>query len=124
MTEETAEKLRKATVRVLLGIRSAYLAAGANPLKHWDQLADRLRAAARTSGSVPEWYATMTRTLAIGGSLSSGSSADVVELQRVVTEEASAEEWLDLLEREHAFIMAMARLEAEQARGAAEMFAG
>lgn len=46
MREMMADDVRQATVDVVLGMRRLYLAGGANPLKHWDQLASRIRSAA------------------------------------------------------------------------------
>ena len=47
--EDVKERLRTATVEVLLDVRAACLAAGANPLEHWNQLQNRMLAAAAQS---------------------------------------------------------------------------
>lgn len=105
------EALLSKTVNVMLELRSAYLAAGGSPLKHWSQLHDRLRMAARTSSGVPEWITKMTRSLQIGVPSSSLSSAVDALCHEVECIPQPA--WLDLIEREHAYVMALTRLEAE-----------
>lgn len=103
------------TVDVLLELRGAYLRSGANPLKAWDQIADRLRAAARTTANVPEWLTAMSRSLQLGAPSSSLSSA-----AERLTAAAGARpvDWLDLLEREHGYVIARTRLAAEKRRAA------
>lgn len=112
LDEDAVEGLRQRTVAVLLDARAAYLAAGASPLKHWDQLADRMRAAARTSTTVAEWATSLRRGLQLGAGNSSSSKA-LVELADEVQALGAEHAWLDMLEREHAFLIALARLEAE-----------
>lgn len=113
--EATMETWRVMTAMVLLDVRSAYLKAGASPLKHWDQILDRMRAAARTSGSVEEWHTSMCRSLQLGATSNSASSL-LVELRTHVGSARGA--WLDMIEREHGLLMAMARLEAERRKEA------
>ena len=105
------DALLSKTVNVVLELRRQYLAGGGNSLKHWQQIHDRLRMAARTSGSVAEWLTRMQRALQIGVPSNSLSLA-VAELSDEV-ECIPQPAWLDLLEREHAYVMALARLEAE-----------
>ena len=109
--EETKEAWRNLLVLVLLDLRAAYLAAGASPLKHWDQLLDRMRASSRTSSSVEEWHTSMCRSLQLGAP-SSAASSTLSEL--VLTVGPYRSELLDLVEREHGYLMAKARLEAER----------
>ena len=114
LDEKAKERLRTQTVEVLLEFRAAYLASpGANALKHWDQLQERLRAAARTTASPEEWATKMRRDLNLGASSSSGSRA-LIDLVHEVTERSARREWLDLLEREHGYLIALARLTAEK----------
>jgi hypothetical protein len=101
-------------VALLMELRRAYLAAGGSPLKHWDQITDRLRAAARTSATVPEWTTALMRSLQLGAPSRSLSSA--IDALAVAVTEVGAAAWLDLLEREHGYVMARARLEAERRR--------
>lgn len=120
LDEQAKEKLRTQTVEVLLDLRAAYLATpGCSPLKHWDQLQDRMRAAARTCASPEEWTTKMARDLQLA-SPSLGSSRSLLALVHEVTERGCRREWLDLIEREHGYLMALARLSAEQRRAARE----
>lgn len=113
LDELTRETVRNMTVLVLLDLRAAYLAAGASPLRHWDQLLDRMRAAARTSSTVAEWHTSVIRSLQLG-SPSSAASSTLAEL--VETVGAASGDFLDLIEREHGYLFARARLEAERRR--------
>lgn len=120
LDEQAKERLRTQTVEVLLDLRAAYLAtAGANPLKHWDQLQDRMRAAARTCASPEEWATKMARDLQLAAPNLS-SSRSLLALVHEVTERRCARPWLDLIEREHGYLLAMARLSAEQRKAARE----
>jgi hypothetical protein len=116
LQESEKEKLRTETVEVLLSIRAAYLAQGANALKHWTQLSDRMRGAVRTSESPEEWYTTMLRTLQIRAAPSLLSSTCLLELADHVRELGAASEWLDMVEREYGLLIAMARKTAEERR--------
>lgn len=117
MHEETREKLRKQTVSVLLVVRSEYLSNGASPLKHWDQIQDRLRAAARTTDDVPGWVTALTRSLNLSAPSKARSLATDV-LAKTVAEHRCASDWLDLVEGEHGYLMALAILEADKKRTA------
>lgn len=115
------EALLSKTVNVVLEMRRQYLANGGNSLKHWQQIHDRMRMSARTSASVAEWLTKMQRALQLSVPSSSLSSA-IAQL----SDEAECipqPAWLDLLEREHAYIMAMARLEAEDRKAQREKLA-
>ena len=115
LDEDAKETLRVLTTMVVLDLRAAYLAAGANPLKHWDQLYDRICAALRTSMSVEEWHTAMTRSLQLGV-LPGVACAQLSALVKAVGPHRS--EWLDLIERESGYVLACARLEAERRREA------
>lgn len=114
MDEQAMELLRSLTVEAMLELRASYLRTpGCNVLKHWDQLTDRLRAAARSSASPEEWVTTMMRTLQLGAPRE-GSASRYRDLADFVRERDAASAWLDLLEREYGYIMAVARGVAEQ----------
>lgn len=117
--EATREKLVTLTVEVLLVMRSAYLQTGsANSMKNWEILQSRARAAARTSASPEEWATKLQRDLQVA-SLRSSSCQALVDLVHEVTERGCRSEWLDLLDREHGYLIALARLTAERRKEAA-----
>lgn len=118
MDEHQKEKARTLTVEALLELRSAYLRTpGCNVLKHWDQLQDRMRASARSTATPEEWLTTMTRTLSLGAP-QVDSSRSFRDLADFVREHGAAREWLDIIEREYGYIIAVARGVAEQRRDA------
>lgn len=105
------DRVREETVSLIMAMRSEYLQAGASPLKHWDQLQDRMRAAARQSANVPQFVTSMSRSLSLGAP-SNDRSLVIDSLTILVGEESS--KWLDLVEEEHSYLMALCRLEAQQ----------
>ena len=112
--EKKKEELRTRTVEVLLAVRAAYLGTPqANSLKHWDLLQERMRAAARTTASPEEWSTKLCRDLQLPA-LSKEPSRVLTDLVHYVTEHGCRNEWLDLLEAESGYLMAMCRLIAEQ----------
>lgn len=115
LDDEQREDLTAATVRVVLDLRRQYLAGGANPLPHWEQIANRIRSAARRTTGPAEWISAVMRSLQIA-SPSSALALSVAALERTVTSRGGSAAWLDLVEREHGAIMAHARLEAERRR--------
>lgn len=118
--EERRERLRSLTVETLLALRADYLATPqANALKHWELLTTRLRSSARTCASPEEWGTTMTRRLNVI-SPSKRLSRALSDLADYVREEASTRQWLELLEREHGYVIALTRLAAEKAKEARE----
>lgn len=112
LTLNERERLLDKTVRVVLAIRAQYLANGANALKHWQQIHDRLRISTATAGSVEEWVTLMCSGLRLPTPSKDLSSA-MVELATEESCNANATQWLELMEREHAYVMALARAEAE-----------
>jgi hypothetical protein len=117
MLEKAARKrLHDVTVEMLLEMRAAYLAAGANPLKHWDQLQDRLRSSARTSAGVAEWSTAMARALRLPAPNSRYSDA-LVALDNAVDDVGTAE-WLAMLDAEWGLLIALARACAERRKEA------
>ena len=115
MDEARKQALRAATVEVVLALRAAYLAADRKrALKHWTQIEERMRFSAKTSATPEEWVTAMKRGLQIGTTSSSLSSATVRLADEVATlGPRGASRWLDMIERELGYIVAMARLEAE-----------
>lgn len=118
LSEDQKERLRTLTVEALLDLRAAYLGTpGANALKHWELLQNRLRSNARTSSTPEEWLTAMLRGLQLPAP-SSGSSHSFRDLTDVVRELGCAREWLDLLETEFGYLIAVARGVAEQRKEA------
>lgn len=115
MTGSKLEEVREATVSLLLAVRAEYLAAGASALKHWDQLQDRVRSAARTSSTLPEWSTALGRSLGLGAPSRDRCSA-IDALHKLLMEQREENEWLALVESEYGYLLAMARLRAEQRR--------
>lgn len=113
LTEDAAERLRTKTVDVLLALRASYLKAGANALKHWTQIEDRVRAATRQTATVPEWVSAVKRGLQVSETSSSLSRAATELVDELELVKASHVQWLDMVEREVGYLMALARLEAE-----------
>jgi hypothetical protein len=111
MDKTRRDEVRELMVRWILAARWEYLAAGANPLRHWDQIQDRIRAAARMSCDVPTWSTAVARGLHIGAA-SHERAAATVDLAALVA--GSEMDWLDLVEAEHGYLMALARLRAEE----------
>lgn len=122
LDEAVKDKLREATVAMVLAVRREYLSNGGSPLKQWDQIGDRMRAAARTCASPEEWATTLLRSLQIGSPNKETSSA-IRELASLAREQKCPREWLDLIEREHGYLIASARLEAEKRKAAREQMA-
>jgi len=85
-----------------------------NPMKHWDQLTDRMRACARRAIGLEDWITMMLRSLQIA-SVDARFSSDVIAL-RVHVIKHGATAWLDLIDREWGYLQALARVEAERRR--------
>lgn len=117
--DEDLERLRTKTVEFILCVRAEYLRAGASPLKHWDQIQNRMLSAARRSTSADEWATTLCRGLQLPA-LNSASSKALIDLGATVRELGGAAEWLDMVQREYGLLMAMARLSADERRAARE----
>jgi hypothetical protein len=115
--EQRADAVRDAAVALLMEARAEYLANGANPLKHWDQLQDRLAAAMRTSGSAEQLVSTLRRGLNLSAPSSAFSNAATVLVGAM---DADPMLWIGLLESELGYLMARARVEAERRKAARE----
>mgnify|MGYP001283913011 CR=1 FL=1 len=113
-SEATKEHLTDLTVDVVMELRRMYLSTGANALKHWDQITDRVRAATRTCAGPEEWVTKLCRDLQIAAPSSSLSSA--AEALTEAARRYGAAAWLALVEREYAFMIARARRLAEERR--------
>lgn len=118
--DETArERLRNLTVEVLLEIRAAHLRTGsANVLRHWDQLQDRVRAASRVSTNVESFATELARSMRVDAPSVAHATA-VRQLADEVRDRACAREWLDLVDEEWGYLMALARSIADARKGAA-----
>ena len=120
LDEAKKERLRTLTVELVLAVRIEYLRSGqANVLKHWEQLESRLRAAAATCSNPEELATRFVRGLQLVG-LSKESSRVLSELADYVREQGCAIDWLELIDSESAYLMALARLQSEQRKEARE----
>lgn len=119
MNDEIRERLRTRTMQVILAMRAEYLVAGANPMRHWDQIQDRIRSAARQATDVPGWVTRVARSLGLGAPNNYRSSA-TIKLRSLVLEHDCSAAWLEMIEEEHGYLMALARHESEQRRDARE----
>lgn len=113
--EAAKERARELVIDLLLDVKSAYIRAGANPVKHIEQIQDRMRAAARQCSSVEEWWTTISRKLGLGAPSSSASST-VAELAGHARDTLGQGAFLDLIEREHGYLIAEMRVAHEEAR--------
>ncbi len=121
MDEQQKRVLERLTVDLLMEIRAAYLATpGCSALKHWDQMQSRMRVASRTCSSVQEWATAMHRGLQLPAPRSSTSSALWALVNEVDIMQRGQAAWLDLVEREYAYLLSRCRLEAERRRDARE----
>ena len=105
----------------MLAVRHAYLSGDLTPAerstrarKHWDQIQERMRASARSSRAVPEFVTSLARGLRIEAPDSYLSGAQV-ELARLAAERG-APKLFRLIDSEYSYIMALARLRADQLR--------
>lgn len=118
--EKQRERLRDLTVDVLLEVRASYLGtAGANVLKHWDMIQDRLRSAARTSANAEQWLTSVSRSLKLPAP-SVRFSDSTLALTGAVRELKCEDAWLSLLEEEYGYLMATARAVSEQRKAKKE----
>jgi len=114
------ERLRTLTTDLILQIRSEYLRSGyGNVLKHWEQLETRLRAAASTSATPEELSTKYVRSLQLVG-LGKESCRVLAELADYVRENGCSIDWLELIDQESTYLMALAKLQAEQRKEARE----
>lgn len=110
---QSQEEKREATIKLLGALRSQHLKSpSCSPLKHWEQLATRSRAAARTSANLPEWITSMCRTLQLD-TPDNWVSGACLALQSLLPNQRDVDEWLEMVDRENGFLMATLRAEAD-----------
>lgn len=116
---EPERALIEPLVDLVLGVRAQYLAAYPKAsLKHWDQIQERLRASARTSGTLSEMTTSLLRLLNIPAPSKATSSA-VLAIESV-GEEMAGHRVMSWIESNFALIMARSRLESERRKDARE----
>lgn len=115
MDEGRRDRILDRLVELMMEIRGEYLGAGANALKHWDQLHDRAMLAARTSERMSEWVSTLRRRLNLGSPSNSASRACLALCDEVDVDDSEA---LSMIEDELPYIMARCRVEADRRRAA------
>lgn len=111
--ENATEETRKLLTDLLLEVKFATIRAGANPYKHIEQIQTRMQVAARQCASVEEWYTTLARKLSIGPP-SSETAAILADLVGLVRDTIGASGFLDLIEKEHGYLIALMRLAHEE----------
>src|ERR1700734_1217422 len=119
LDEKDKERLRTLTVEVMIELRSLYLRTYGSTvtLSHWEQLQNRMRSATRTTTGPEEWVTDLCRSLRLPAQGRLGSSA-TVDLVARIRERGCADEWLDLIDREWGYVMALVRMTAEQRKAA------
>lgn len=108
LKDDQAERLRTLTVEFLLDLYRQALQNGWNPLDLWDQISNRMRAAARTSASPDEWTSAMLRSLKLSAP-SKDSSRSLIDLSNTVREWGCAVAWLNIVDREFGYIIALTK---------------
>jgi len=100
-------------VSLIMSVRAEYMhEPHFQPLKHWDQLSTRLTAAARTTCSIAEFVTSFRRGLRITSSPKQGLGNISRYLQLSFIEDEL--EFHRKIESESAFLMALARVQAEE----------
>lgn len=97
-----------ALVDFLLAVRAEYLGAGGNAMTHWTRIQEMARGAAATAETAAEWCTQVAKDLHLGAPSRDRSSAT-----EALVLAAEGPEISDKVESEHAYLMALARLEAE-----------
>lgn len=113
------EALVDLTVDVVMAVRAQYLAGGANAIKHWPQITDRMRAATRTTEGPEAWATKIMRDLKLPAP-SKDTAAALEALVEFVRRggERGTRAWLATVEAESMFIIAKAQRLAEERRSA------
>lgn len=113
------KQLETLLVEMIIGFRAQFLRnhKGRPPLNYWEQIQNRVRSAARTTTTVSEWASAMQRGLQIEA-LDSWASRALVDLVAFCDEQDAHLECLDLLDRDHAMVLALVRVECEKRRDA------
>lgn len=115
--QERKQKLESLLTDMILCLRSDFLKAGANPMDHWTQLESRCRAAAMQCETMSEWCSAVQRRLRIS-SLGKDSLRSLVSLCEWTDEHDAADDALDLITRNHALLIALARNISDEAKAA------
>lgn len=115
LDDRKQKELETLTVEMLLAFRGAYLRelGGRPPLNYWSQLQDRARASARQTTSASEWASQVQRKLQIPA-LAKDYSSTLIDLVRFCDEHQAHMDFLDMVERDHALLMALVQLTVEQ----------
>jgi len=114
--------LRTLTVDLILRLRRDHLAGGGNPLTHWDRLLAVARTGANQATGLRDWCDQAMRRLQIespGRSLSSAIRALDAQLEvgpGAVSSERHGR-WLDMVSTDAAYLVALARVRAEELKG-------
>ena len=115
------QQIETVLVEVVVALRDAFLRAcsGRPPLSYWDQISNRLLSAARTSATAGEWATSVQRGLRVGAP----RAADSLLISRLVAL-CDENDWhlraMEHIEREQAFIVALARQVIEERKLATE----
>lgn len=113
LSKQEKEQLRTLLVEVVLEVRQQYLwGPSPNVPKHWEQLHGRMKQAARTTQTAEEWASRFTRGMGVQALTSQGSQA-LIDLVHFVTEQDATLEFFGTLDREHSYLIALARLTAD-----------
>lgn len=107
------EIVRGHLVEYVLEVRRDYLASGASALTHWTQIEQRLRASARTTATAAEWASDVARRLRLPAASRDRSS---VMTEIVASTGDRHRAFLDLVQRETPYVIALARVEADRIR--------
>lgn len=118
-SDEQRKKIETLTTEFLLEVRAAYLRAGASPLKHYDQIQARIRAAERSTATVEQWTTKVLSGLQLGPLSSSGSQA-LRDLCDAVRDLGGHGDFLALVRDEWGLLMATLRKLAEERRASRE----
>lgn len=111
------DNVRGALVDLIMELRREYLASpGCSVLKHWDQIQERLRAAARVSAGPEDLVTRLRSGLNLAAPSSRFSKAFRLLVAAVGPERRDRGAMLALIDREHSYILALARAEAERRR--------
>lgn len=118
LEKKQKEKLRTLVVEFLLDVRRQYArTSGFNPLEQWNLLSNRMRSAARTSGTVDQWCTSLMRSLQIEAP-DKASSDSLLALSHWVVETDAHLQMMGLIETEFGHMVAMARKILDERREA------
>lgn len=118
--EQIMEDIRNRTVTLILAARATFLGLpGTSALTHWSRLSDRLRAATRQSSEPREWCTRFLKGLGIVTPEESLSEA-IDSVVTTVRNHRLEADWMEMLDREWGYLMALARVQAQERREARE----